>query len=177
MPVSPPYASHAALQRARIRAPGALEVIRLLPLLLLATILLTACESISGVDEEGVYTATITGAVDATYTGRAGLERGVGLDEFEYAVVMQVPGLAASQGILLFFAERPRQGTYTVVNMDAAFLERDQVSAFVNTGASSILGTSGEVRIISTRPLQGTFDFVGVITSREQARVGGEFRF
>jgi hypothetical protein len=43
---------------------------------LITLVLLPACESVLGGEGAGTYTATITGAVDTTYTGRAELERG-----------------------------------------------------------------------------------------------------
>lgn len=74
-----------------------------------ASLLLAACRWSAGA-ETGTYSATLTGAVDTTFTGRAQWEGAAGLDEFDYAVHMLLPGKGPEFGIYLFFRERPAPG-------------------------------------------------------------------
>jgi hypothetical protein len=145
-------------------------------MLLVTLLLLSACTGSTGPDG-GTYTATVTGAVDTTLTGRAVLERGAGRDEFKYAVHMFLPGRGPEFGIFLFFRERPAPGTYQVVNRGARFLDPGEVSA------SAIIGgifpaSSGDVRITSSDPLRGSFEFVyyrPAAGPNPELRVRGEF--
>ena len=131
----------------------------------LLPLLLWGCSGIANA-ERGTYTATITGAVDMTLTGRAVLERGVGLAEFEYAIHMFLPERGPEYGIFLFFPERPKVGTYRVVDQSARSLRSGEVSAAAIIGGI-FTGSSGEVRITSSDPLRGTFEFL------QEPRAGG----
>jgi hypothetical protein len=145
-------------------------------LFFLSVLFLTACTSPSGPDE-GTYTATITGEIDTTYSGRAELERGRGLDEFEYAVHMFLPDHGPEYGIFLFFPDRPTAGTYQIVTTGGYPLKSDEVSAAAIIQGTAV-GTSGEVRITSSDPLRGTFEFVEhqpALGPEPQLQVRGEF--
>jgi hypothetical protein len=137
---------------------------------------LCGCTGSTGPDG-GTYTATVTGAVDTTFTGRAALERGAGLDEFKYAVHMFLPGRGPEFGIFLFFPERPTVGTYRIVGGGGGSLTSGEVSAVASLGRL-FTATYGEVKINSSTPVRGTFEFLRqppAAGPNPELRVRGEF--
>ncbi|MBW3571976.1 MAG: hypothetical protein KY467_12805 [Gemmatimonadetes bacterium] len=137
--------------------------------------LLAACKSGSAA-EAGTYTATISGPVEQTVSGRARLQRAAGLDEFGVAVHMIPPSGDADGGIFLFFRDRPRAGTYPIVPKGAYALGPGEASAVTSLGDGAV-GTSGQVDVTSSRPLQATFTFQEQRPGEAEprVRVTGEF--
>jgi hypothetical protein len=151
-----------------------MSALRHLPLLFL---LAAACGTISEAgDSTGSYTATVTGAVSANYTGEM-VHRPGGITEgYEYAVSMRIPDAPPPLGIFLFFSGRPRAGTYRVIPWRGDQPRSGEVLASFNPqNFEGYLAGSGEVRITSSRPLRGTFEFTASRAASESVRVSGSF--
>jgi hypothetical protein len=140
-------------------------------------LLLAACgtPSESG-DSTGRYTATVAGVVNATYEGQM-VHRPGGITEgYEYAVSMHIPGAPPPLGIYLFLPGRPRAGTYRVIPWRGDQPRSGEVLASFNPrNFEGYLADSGEVRITSSNPLRGSFDFTASRAANEAVRVTGSF--
>ena len=156
--------------------PGALRrpiMLRLSRLLVLSTLLLGGCRNIVGPAGSGTYTAEVTGAFTASYSGRMiyqprSVTAGPG-----YSLHLKLPN-DLFNGILLQLPGPPHAGTYQVVPDRGQ--ELNDTEAFGGLLLPDVIyhASNGELRVTRTSPLRGTFQFEarrngGVVT------ISGEF--
>jgi hypothetical protein len=128
-------------------------------LLLLSTLLLGGCRNITGPAGGGSYTAEVTGALTASYSGRMiygprSVTAGPG-----YHLHLKLPD-DLFNGILFQLPAGPRLGTYRIVAGRGQDLGKQEVLSGLSLPDDVYLGSTGELRISSTRPLRGTFRFL-----------------
>lgn len=148
-------------------------MLRLPRLLFLSALLLGGCHNIIGPAGSGTYTAEVTGAVTASYSGRMiyqprSVTAGPG-----YALHLKLPN-DLFNGILFQLLGRPQLGTYTVVTREQD-LGRSEVFSGLSLPDAVYHGTAGELHVRGTSPLRGTFQFRGRRNSGEVITVSGEF--
>ncbi len=145
----------------------------MLRLLFLFVLLFGGCRNIVGPAGSGTYSAEVTGALAASYSGRmiygpSSVTAGPGYD-----IHLQLPNEEPYRGIIFHIPARPRLGTYAV------FMKQDLNEAEVFSSlllpAAVYLGSSGQLQVTSTNPLQGAFRFVARQNSGEVITIAGQF--
>ena len=141
--------------------------------LLLSALLLGACRNITGPAGSGAYTAEVTGALTATYSGRmiygpSSVTAGPGYD-----IHLQLPDEEPYHGLIFHIPARPRLGTYAVVLKQD--LNDAEVFSSLLLPAAVYLGSTGELQVTRTNPLRGAFRFEARQNSGEVIRIAGQF--
>ncbi len=142
------------------------------PIVLFA-LLLGGCRNIVGPAGSGTYSAEVTGAFTASYSGSMiyqprSVTAGPG-----YALHLKLPN-DLFNGILFQLSGRPQLGTYTVVTREQD-LGRSQVFSGLSLPDAVYHGTAGELRVRGTSPFRGTFHFEARKNSGGVIKVSGEF--
>jgi hypothetical protein len=142
-------------------------------LLLLSALLLGGCRSITGQAGSGSYTAHVTGALTASYSGHMiyghrSVTAGPG-----YHLHLKLPD-DLFNGILFQLPASPRVGTYRIVAGRGQDLGSREVLTGLSLPDDVYLGSTGDLRISSTRPLRGTFRFLAD-QGDEVVTVSGQF--
>ncbi len=146
---------------------------RLSCLLLLSVLLFAGCRDITGPAGSGTYTAEITGAVTASYSGRMIYEPRSVTAGPGYYLHLKLPN-DLFNGILFQLPDRPHAGTYRVVPDRGQKLDGKEVFGGLLLPDVIYHASTGELRVTRTSPLRGTFQFEarrngGVVT------ISGEF--
>lgn len=146
---------------------------RLPRVLLLSALLIGGCRDITGPAGSGAYTAEVTGALSANYSGRmiygpSSVTAGPGYD-----IHLQLPNEEPYRGIIFHIPARPRLGTYAVVPKQD--LDRAEVFGSLLLPVAVYLGSAGELQVTRTNPLQGAFRFEARQNSGEVITIAGEF--
>ena len=149
-------------------------------LLLLFLVPLLGCENPfdpAARSQSGRYKASVTGAIVATFEGTAQYGPGAPLDNYPYHMSLSIPGEDPNLAIVFAFGEALRPGTYKIVNLAGLPKLRrgEALVGYVATPVVRFRGTSGALRITSTSPLRGTFEFQAEGREDRQVMVRGEF--
>jgi hypothetical protein len=142
-------------------------------LLFLSVLLLAGCRNITGAAGSGTYTADVTGAFTASYSGRMIYEPRSVTAGAGYNLHLKLPN-DLFNGILFQLPGRPHAGTYQVVPDRGQELDDEEVFGGLLLPDVIYHASTGELRVTRTSPLRGTFQFEarrngGVVT------ISGEF--
>ena len=145
----------------------------MLRLLFLSALLLGGCRNIVGPAGSGTYSAEVTGAFTASYSGSMiygprSVTAGPG-----YHLHLKLPG-DLFNGILFQLPASPRLGTYRIVAGRGQDLGRQEVLSGLSLPDDVYLGSTGQLHVSSTRPLRGTFQFLAD-QGDEVITVSGQF--
>lgn len=141
--------------------------------LLLSALLLGGCRSITGPAGRGSYTAEVTGALTASYSGYMIYGPRSDTAGPGYHLHLKLPD-DLFNGILFQLPGRPRLGTYRIVAGRGQDLGKQEVLSGLSLPDDVYLGSAGELRVLSTRPLRGTFRFLAD-QGDEVVTVSGQF--
>lgn len=141
--------------------------------LLLCALLVGGCRNITGPAGSGTYTAEVEGALTASYSDRMiydprSVTAGPG-----YHLHLKLPD-DLFNGILFQLPASPRLGTYRIVAGRGQDLGSQEVLSGLSLPDDIYLGSTGELRVSSTRPLRGTFRFLAD-QGAEVVTVSGQF--
>lgn len=160
-----------------------MKIHRITPLLLLAVLLLGACDSNGAdddADEPGAFNVAIEGAVTAAFSGEAAF--GVVEDDPEFEGTAFVIGLSNAQddedGIILVGTGRPGKKTYQI-DLDAEDAGAMLLWSTSATEGAVYFAESGTLTLTDVRSdeLKGrfAFDAVNILDEEDAVAVSGTF--